>query len=313
MIAFVLVAFLSASAPGPSLAIGQHSPRGLVGVGIALIPTIPSFPRTRESRVRPRCSATRADIRRDGTAPASMPPCTPRSGCQDSGFPVGAGNDGVGREAIAAAPTAEVEQAAAEALAEAWPRPEARAEVRVVRLSGGAESAAPPVRVRFLGAEAPRGQASAEVETQATDGTWARAGWALLHVAWFETAAVLTRDVPRGEAIGDAWRLEEIETTTLTSPLLAPDALGAAAWTAARTLRAGTPLTTRDAAAPVAADRGEPVRVTYARGPIRIELAAEARERGSVGDIVRVYCSDTRATLRVRLTAPGQGEWVSTL
>lgn len=205
---------------------------------------------------------------------------------------------------------AEVAAAAEAALAEAWPSVAARAEVRVVRLSGAAAEAEPPLRVRFLDPSPPRGRTSAVVEVEA-DGAWARAGWAYLEVAHHGTVAVLTRDVARGEPVADALRPEAADVTDLPDAL-SPDALGDG-WTAARSLRAGTVLTGRLVAAPAAVERGDPVRVVYARGAVRIALDGEARERGAVGDEVRVYCDDVRSTFRVRLTGPGAGVWVRTL
>jgi flagella basal body P-ring formation protein FlgA len=206
----------------------------------------------------------------------------------------------------ASATEADVVAAAEAAVAGIWPD----AEVRVVRLSGGAETAPPPLRVRFRD-EAPRGRVSAEVEAQAPDGTWAPAGWAYLDVAVFETAPVLTADVDRGAPVAAAVRLHRVETTRLRDVLPA-DALGAG-WTATRSLRAGTVLTDRHVEAPAAAETGDALRVRYARGAVTVVLACEARERGAVGEAVRAVCADTGATYRVLLTAPGEGDWAATL
>jgi len=210
--------------------------------------------------------------------------------------------------ASAARPAAEADVVAAAeaALDGVW----ADAEVRVVRLSGGAADAAPPLRVRFSEA-APRGRVSAEVETQTADG-WESAGWAFLEVAVFEPAPVLTADVSRGEAVADAVRIERVETTALRD-VLSADALDATDWTAARSLRAGTVLTTRLVEAPAAAERGDALRVRYERGAVTVTLACEARERGSVGETVRARCAATGATAHVRLTAPGAGDWAGSL
>ncbi|WP_420456813.1 flagellar basal body P-ring formation chaperone FlgA [Rubrivirga sp.] len=205
------------------------------------------------------------------------------------------------------APTARATEAdvvaAAQAVADSvW----ADAEVRVIRLSGGAETAPPPLRVRFREANPPR--VSAEVETL-SDGEWTSAGWAFLEVAVFDTVAVLTRDVARGEPVADALRWARADVTRL------PDALGAAFadGTATRSLRAGTVLTSRHVEAPAAVESGEPVRIRYARGAVVVVLDCQARERGAVGDVVRATCSGTRASYRVRLTAPGEGDWAATL
>jgi flagella basal body P-ring formation protein FlgA len=213
--------------------------------------------------------------------------------------------------AAARAAADDVAGAVAQALAERWPDLADRAEVRVVRLSGGSADAAPPLRARFLDDAPPRGRASAEILHRDASGAWQRAGWALLDVAWFDTVAVLTRDLARGDALAPAdLRLERRDVTALTDVPLSPDTLATQAWTAARALRAGTPLTRRLLAPPAAAERGDPVRIHYARGSIRMLLDGEARERGAVGETIRVYTSTTRSLQRVRLTAPGEGVWV---
>lgn len=203
-------------------------------------------------------------------------------------------------------PTTEADIAAAAraALADVWPD----AEVTVVRLSGGAETAAPPLRVHFSEA-APRGRTTAQVET-AADGAWTPAGWAFLDVAVFETAPVLTRAVDRGDDLADAVALARVETTRLRDPLAAAPGPG---WTAARSLPAGTVLTARHAVPPAAVRAGDPVRVRYARGAVVVALDCQARERGAVGETVRAQCPTARALYRVRLTAPGAADWAATL
>ena len=198
-----------------------------------------------------------------------------------------------------------VRVAAQEAIAEVWED----AQVEVVRLSGGAEEAAAPLRVRFRD-DAPRGRTSAEVKTL-VDGAWTALGWAYLDVAVFETVPVLTADVERGEPIEGFVRLDRVETTRLPG-VPASGALGEG-WTARRSLRAGTVLTDRLVEPPAAVERGAPLRVRYDRGAIAVTLACQARERGAVGETVRAVCSDTRSTYRVQLTAPGEGDWTSTL
>ena len=208
--------------------------------------------------------------------------------------------------ATASAPTAsaapaDVVAAAQTALDGVWPD----AEVRVVRLSDAAAQAAPPLRVRFQD-DAPRGRVSAEVMTATASG-WAPAGWAFLEVAVYDSAAVLTADVARGAPV--AVRAARVDVTRLDTPLRPP----LDGWTARRSLTAGTPLTARLAEPPVAVQARGPLRVRYARGAVRVALDCTSRERGAVGETVRAVCSDTRSTYRVRLTAPGEGDWAGTL
>ena len=199
---------------------------------------------------------------------------------------------------------ADVAQAAQAALVGVWDD----AEVRVVRLSGDAARAVPPLRVRFRDA-APRGRVSAEVEAQTAAG-WTSAGWAFLDVAVYDSAAVLTADVSRGDVIDGVVRLDRVDVTRLDD-VLAPSEV--AGWTARRGLAAGTVLTARLAEPPAAAESREPVRVRYTRGAVRVVLDCLARERGAVGETIRARCPDTGATYRVRLTAPGEGDWAGTL
>ena len=207
---------------------------------------------------------------------------------------------------IGLATEADVAAAAERAIADVWPD----AEVRVVRLSAAAATAHPPLRVRFVD-DAPRGRASAEVETRAGE-AWTSAGWAYLDVAVYDTAFVLAHDVARGDALADAVRRQRVEVTAISDPLLLPDS-GLEGWSAARSLRAGTVLTARLADAPSAVESRAPLRVRYTRGVLSVTLSCEARERGAIGDTIRVTCSDPHASYSVRLTAPGEGVWTRTL
>ena len=199
---------------------------------------------------------------------------------------------------------AEVAVAAHAALADIWPD----AEVEVVRLSPSVQGAAPPLQVVFAD-DAPRGRASARVHAR-TESGWVEAGWAFLDVVVYQTAAVLTRDLARGDSLGDAITTERIDATRLAD-LLDPHDLDG--WTARRSLRAGTALTDRLALPPAAVDSRGPVRVRYARGGVRITLDCTARERGAVGETIRATCDGAASPYRVRLTAPGLADWAGTL
>ena len=206
--------------------------------------------------------------------------------------------------ACAPAAPADVAAAAHAALDGVW----TDAEVRVVRLSRAAADAAPPLRVRFQD-DAPRGRVSAEVLTHAAGG-WAPAGWAFLDVAIYDSAAVVTADLARGEPLDGALRLARVDVTRLDGALMPRQLAG---WTARRSLGAGTVVTARLAQPPAAVRAREPLRVRYDRGGLRVTLDCTARERGAVGETVRATCPDTRSGYRVRLTAPGEGDWAGTL
>jgi flagella basal body P-ring formation protein FlgA len=142
------------------------------------------------------------------------------------------------------------------------------------------------------------------------------AGRATLYVAHFDSVAAAARPLARGDTVAaadlaPAW----VETTRFRGePLRWADARALAAGaTARRALGAGEPVRAGDLVAPLAVETGGPVEIRYRRGGLALALRGQARERGAVGAAVRVYCPDTRATYRVRLLAPGVGEWLETL
>ena len=211
-----------------------------------------------------------------------------------------------------------VASAAEALLAERFPDDAHRLDVRVVRTSTDVR-AAEPVRVVWpADAALPRGRTQVDVLTRTSGGGWNETGWALLYVAHFDSVVmaqtVLDRDEPVApEDVSVAW----VETTTFRGePLRAADfrtlrADGAVF--ATRRLPAGRPLRHGDLRLPLAADTGEAVRMRYERGPIRLRLACQARERGRPGETIRLYCPDTRTTYRARLTGPGAADWTQTL
>lgn len=191
-----------------------------------------------------------------------------------------------------------------------WPELAQRVEVRVLRMTGDEAEMDGDLRVRLLTDAPPRGRTSAELHVRDASGSWRRVGWALLEVAWFGEAVILTESVQRGAPISrEAFKVERTDITNVTAPLVAMDSLGGENWTAARTLASGTTLTVDLVERPNAANRGDAVRFRYERGAVAIDLVGEARERGAVGDVIRVYSSDTRSTHRVLMTAPGEGIW----
>lgn len=216
---------------------------------------------------------------------------------------------------IALAPADEhaVALAAEAALVDAWPDAASGATVEVVQLSPGVREAEGELRVRFPREARPEGRVGTDVDVRRPDGGWERAGWAYLSVRWSAAALVPVRDIARGETITVTdVRRERLPRTEIPGRPLALDVIEAGEWTARRPLRAGAPLTTRDVERPPVVSLGESVRVLYVRGGLRFWLDGEARGPGAPGDLIDVYCSTTRATYRVRLLGPGEGEWVST-
>lgn len=185
--------------------------------------------------------------------------------------------------------------------------PEAAVTVEV-RRTGGTVPAAPRLEFETL----PRG--AHQVDLLDADGH--RTGWALLHVAHFDSVLVpVERLVREAPVPASALRAEWTETTRFAGEPLRPAdfrALGGEA-VAVRGLAAGRPLRAGDLRGPLAAEPGEPIALTYRRGAITLGMACRAREGGAVGETVRLVCPETGALVRARLTAPAAADWLETL
>ncbi|MEP0549122.1 MAG: flagellar basal body P-ring formation chaperone FlgA [Rhodothermales bacterium] len=216
---------------------------------------------------------------------------------------------------VAAAPALTLQAAAERALAARFPDDAERLRVRVLRTGGDVDAAAPIRVVLPGGAAIPRGHTQVDVLAETPNG-WQKTGWALLHVAHYDSVVVARRAVGRGEPVapadlGTVWT----ETTTFHGePLRAADlrALGDDL-RADRSLRADRALRRGDLRPPFAADTGDAVTMRYRRGTLTLAVPCHAREPGAVGDEIRLYNATTDATYRARLTAPGEAEWIVTL
>lgn len=219
-----------------------------------------------------------------------------------------------GARGQAAAPTDRRVLAAAESLlTERPPGTAGYLEPRVLRAPAVPEG---PLRLALLSTEPPRGYTPADVLVPDGAGGWRAVGRATLYVARFDSVAVPFRPLARGDTLlaGDltpTW----LETTRMaTLPLLWTDAralpMGAVA---RRALPAGEPVRAADFVAPDAVAVGDAVDVYYRRNGLELTLRGRARERAALGETLRVYCPDTRATYRVRLVAPGTADWIETL
>ncbi len=207
-------------------------------------------------------------------------------------------------------------QAAAEnALAARFPEDAERLRVRVLRTGG--DVSAPSLRVDLpADATVPRGHTQVNVLADTPSG-WQKTGWALLHVAHFDSVVVAWRSVPRDEAVaatdlGIAW----LETTTFHGePMRAADlrAFVTDQLFAARSLREGRALRRDDLRPPLAVDTGDTVTMQYRRGALAFSIPCHTRAPGAVGDAVRLFAPATGTTYRARLTAPGEAEWIATL
>lgn len=213
------------------------------------------------------------------------------------------------------APEARVRAAAIELLTETYPEMAPSLAVRVERISVG--TLGEELRVRLQNPGVPRAHAKVDV-LQRENGVWKESGWAILYVAHFDSVAVSRRALPRGESVSasdvaGAW----IETTRFHGQPVTMERfralVGDAGAVTERSVASGEPLREGDLRRPWAVNTGDAVSLRYERPGFYMELKTRARERGAVDDEIRVYCEDTGATYRARLTAPGRGIWLETL
>ncbi|NNF58628.1 MAG: flagellar basal body P-ring formation protein FlgA [Rhodothermaceae bacterium] len=205
---------------------------------------------------------------------------------------------------------ARVRTAAERLIAERFPEAAARLEPRVLRLAAEVPGEG-SLRLELAVSDGlPRGHTRADLYDDSE-----RLGWALLYVAHFDSVLIARHDHARGEPLDDA-ALETawLETTRFHGDPALPSALRTTTRpTARRALSAGDALRASDLAWPTAVDTGDAIRVRYARRGFALVLDAQARERGAVGETIRVHARATGATYRVRLTAPGEADWLETL
>ena len=220
------------------------------------------------------------------------------------------------------AAAAEVRQAAEQLLAARYPDRAERMQVRVRRTGGSFDDridGEAALRLDFPGHDGavPEGLAQVQVQRRVA-GRWQKTGWALLHVAHFDSLVTMRVRVRAGEAVtpehvGVAW----METTDVHGePLRAADFRARTAegrLLTTRLVRAGRVLRRRDVRAPYTVDTGGAVEMHYARGRLAFRLSCKAREPGFADDAIRVYCPGTRTTYRARLTGEHTAHWVETL
>ena len=205
---------------------------------------------------------------------------------------------------------ARVRTSAERLIAERFPDAVDRLEPRVLRLAAAVPSEG-RLRLELAASNGlPRGHTRANLYAGSE-----RLGWALLYVAHFDSVLVARHDLARGDTLETAvLETAWLETTRFHGEPALPRALQRAAHpTARRALSAGEALRVSDLVWPSAVDTGDAIRVRYARRGFALMLEAQARERGAIGEAIRVYARATGATYRVRLTAPGEADWLETL
>ncbi|NNE70166.1 MAG: flagellar basal body P-ring formation protein FlgA [Rhodothermales bacterium] len=188
-----------------------------------------------------------------------------------------------------------------------------RLRISVIRSSSADEDAAGTVSVELPAIPViPRGRLQVRLNRDGQP-----AGTALINVAHFDSVGVVTAALDSGaELDGSSLRFVWMETTRFSGQPLTPDVLRK--WSgepivARRSLRVDRPIRVTDVGPRPAADTGDAIRMVYRRGSFKLELSCRARDRGQVGDIIRVYADDSDTMYRARLTGPGRAEWIETL
>ena len=113
-----------------------------------------------------------------------------------------------------------------------------------------------------------------------------------------QNVAVLSRPVGRGELISVAdleWRLVAPDMISETSMIDDMQLIGAEA---RRRLTPGRVLTNRDVGPPRLVLRGQPVRLVYAEGGLKLTALGTARDDGAFGESVRVMNPESRMVIQ---------------
>lgn len=211
-----------------------------------------------------------------------------------------------------------VREAATQVLAARYPESAANLDVRVRRIRGSVDTTK-GLRLTFSEREGtPAGPARVDLRTRQPSGAWTETGWALLHVARFDSVVTVQSRMRAGETLSPsqvetAW----VETTDLHGePLRADDfrrRVAEGAVVADRHIQSGRVLRKDDVRLPYTADTGSSIRVHYRRGRLLFQLSCRAREPGLVDDVIRVHCPDMNTMYRARLTGENTAQWVETL
>jgi flagellar basal body P-ring formation protein FlgA len=206
-----------------------------------------------------------------------------------------------------------VRMAVLRALEARIPGAAAKAEVAVERISPAGSLGADVLTARLPDQPVvPRGRI--QVSLKSVSGPQGRA---IVRIAHFDSVATVQSSTFAGEPVRSSdLRFFWIETTRFSGDPLTPTALanwGGTELISRRSLRADRPLRTSDLGPPPAAEAGDPVLMTYRRSAFVMDVTCTSRDRGLVGDVIRLYADDTDTMYRARLTARGRAEWLETL
>jgi len=158
----------------------------------------------------------------------------------------------------------------------------------------------------------PRGRLQVVVISETGERTWA-----MIKVARFDSVATLIASVSSGEPVANAdFQFFWIETTRFSGDPITPSILAAmddGDLVANRSLRADRPLRRSDIGPRPAAEAGDSIIMTHRRSAFVFTVTCKSRDRGKIGDVIRLYDDDTDTMYRARLTARGRAEWLETL
>ena len=190
-------------------------------------------------------------------------------------------------------------------------------QVRVVR-TGGVISSDKSLQVNWPPkAEIPRALLRVNVQSQNTDGE-EQEGWALLYIAHFDSVMVLNRSVKNDEQllnsdVSTAW----METTRFRGTPLTPVQYKKLKQRgpiyANRYVGEKRALKTNDLRNQYDVDTGQQVLMAYERRGVALELTCKSRNRGFLGDIIKLYSPDTQLMYKAEITGPQKAIWIETL
>ena len=143
-------------------------------------------------------------------------------------------------------------------------------------------------------------------------------GWALLYVAHYDSVLVLNRSIKNDERVLDSY-LSTVWTETtrfhgapLTS-LYYRQLTASGDVFANRYIKENRVLKESDLRNAFDVETGQQVIMTYIRDGITLELSCKSRNRGYIGDIIKLYSSDTKHMYKARITGPQTAIWAETL
>lgn len=79
-----------------------------------------------------------------------------------------------------------------------------------------------------------------------------------------------------------------------------------------KTLNAGQFITANDIGRAFLVEAGDEITMIYRENGLEINIGCDARQDGAANEEIQVYCKETRKKYLVRITGPGETEWLKT-